>query len=142
MTALHLSLWSQGRILEYFWRMVREDADRIELLRQLATVVVQRPPDWSPEDIREQHVRARRRHHEKCFCCRTAERNLYWHHVILIANGGDNDHFNQVAICQRCHAAIHPWLDVAGAEQDKRRSSFTSVAEMAAECPKPAKVRE
>ena len=121
MTALHVSRWPQSKILDYFWMMVRMQADKIDLLKQLAVVVVQRDPGWSPEAVREEHVHSRRKYHQTCFCCCTGDRRLYWHHVIAIANGGDNTQTNIVAICLRCHAAVHPWLDADAPGQRRRR---------------------
>lgn len=130
---LHVSSWPQGRILEYFGMMVAAGADRIDLLKQLADVMVQRPADWSPEAIRLEHRLARHRHGDRCFCCRTGDRRLYWHHVVAVANGGDNDHRNQVGICLRCHAAVHPWMNADEPNQAKtyaRRHDMESIGDI------------
>jgi hypothetical protein len=120
----YVSVWPQDRILDYFRFMVGEDADRIDLLRQLADVAVKRPDDWSPLEIRREHEATARESAQRCFCCRTGSRRLYWHHIVAIQHGGDNNRRNLVAICLRCHAAVHPWMD--GSKPDKRRGSWSS----------------
>jgi 5-methylcytosine-specific restriction endonuclease McrA len=32
------------------------------------------------------------------------------HHIIQIQNGGNNRWQNIIALCNDCHAVIHPWL--------------------------------
>lgn len=123
--SVHLSKWDEARILEYFrFAMRQEDVDRVALLRQLAGVAVQRSVDWSPALVRAEHVAGERKMADRCFCCRTGDRRLYWHHVIAIQHGGSNVRDNLVPICLRCHAAVHPWMD--GAKPDRRRTSWSS----------------
>lgn len=129
--AINISAWPEDRILAYFWTMVREDADRLELLSQIAVVAVRRDEDWSREQIREEHD-ATKRHAStvrQCFCCRTGDRRLYWHHVIAIQHGGSNALHNKVAICLRCHATVHPWLEDK-ADPRPKRSSWMSMHEL------------
>jgi hypothetical protein len=108
----YLSKWPEERILEYFRYMTRQDADRLALLQQLAVVAVERPDEWSPLAVRQEHE--------------ASDRRLYWHHIVAIQHGGSNAWDNLVPICKRCHAAIHPWMDGEG--QDKRRTSWRSIA--------------
>jgi hypothetical protein len=122
----YLSKWPEERILEYFRYMTRQDADRLALLQQLAVVAVERPDEWSPLAVRQEHEATARQSADKCFCCRTGDRRLYWHHIVAIQHGGSNAWDNLVPICKRCHAAIHPWMDGEG--QDKRRTSWRSIA--------------
>lgn len=136
MTAkVYVSQWPEEKILAYFRTMVREDADRLALLAQLAAVAVRRPDDWSPEAVREEHDATKYRGYssDKCFCCRTGDRRLYWHHVIAIQHGGSNVWDNKVAICLRCHGTIHPWLDAAKPDPKKRRGGMASMADVVLE---------
>lgn len=123
MSAVYLSSWSEDRILAYFWTMVREGVDRLELLQQLATVAVRRPPSWDRRAIRA--VADHGIYPQMCFYCCTGDRNLYWHHVIEVQHGGSNDRLNLVAICLRCHATVHPWLD--GTRDDQRHTTWVRV---------------
>lgn len=130
---VYVAQWPEESILAYFWEMVREDADRLALLEQLATVAVQRPDDWSPEAIRQEHDAAKYDggQAERCFCCRTGDRRLYWHHVIAIQHGGSNSGHNTVPVCLRCHGTVHPWLNAN--KPDRKRGGWSSVADLMAE---------
>lgn len=133
--AVYVSQWPEDRILAYFWTMVREEADRLELLAQLAPVAVKRPDEWSPALVREEHDATKHdatRKVQRCFCCRTGDRRLYWHHIIAIHHGGSNALVNQVAICLRCHGTIHPWLEDK-ADPRPRRSGWTSMQKLVAQ---------
>jgi 5-methylcytosine-specific restriction endonuclease McrA len=81
-------------------------ADRLELLRHYAELV---PEDRTPQpaDVRAERMRC---HSLECFGCFTRERMTYWHHVVQVQHGGDNDTRNLVSICYDCHRRIHPWL--------------------------------
>jgi hypothetical protein len=103
---VYLSPVPEEQVLANFWQMVGDGGDRIQLLRLLTTVAIRRPPDWSKESAREVFYP----YPANCFCCLSAERKLYWHHVITVNNGGSKRRQNLVAICLRCHAAVHPWL--------------------------------
>lgn len=46
-----------------------------------------------------------------CWVCQE-EKTLFRHHVIQVQHGGSNWDLNIVKICGRCHAEIHPWLEV------------------------------
>jgi len=46
-----------------------------------------------------------------CFCC--PERAEVRHHLIPIYAGGRNSQQNLVALCNGCHAKVHPWLGSA-----------------------------
>lgn len=104
----YVTTWDEGRMLDYFWRMVREDADRIALLRQLSGVALERSSDWDYWSVRQQttwDIRA-----GDCFACKRRDDRLTWHHVIWVKHGGSNRPVNLVALCQACHRRVHPWL--------------------------------
>lgn len=44
-----------------------------------------------------------------CWVCARVTQ-LVRHHVIQLQHGGSNWHLNIFAICDGCHAEIHPWL--------------------------------
>lgn len=97
--------------LNEFWRAAHEEfaLNRVPLLRAFAEIAIVRPADWNPSVIRanahEHNLKA-----DGCFGCRQQKTKLGWHHVIQIQHGGSNYLRNRVAICESCHAAIHPWL--------------------------------
>lgn len=75
-----------------------------------AAVVVRRDEYWSYDAIRNyEHGPILERH---CFCCGISRNSvrLIRHHIVQVQNGGSNTKRNLVAICQHCHASIHPWL--------------------------------
>lgn len=131
-SVLYVATWPEESILAYFWDSVRAGTDRTALLRQLAPVVVKRPPEWSSADVRLEHEQGKHpRQPDRCFACRTGDRRLYWHHIIAIQHGGSNDDHNQVAICLRCHADVHPWLEPNDPNQRRRRPhDFHSISEI------------
>jgi len=100
-------------VLDYFWIMVSQHADRLELLEQLGQVRLTRPPSWNFDAVRTEHetwVSRYARHDDpRCFVC-AASRSLFWHHVIEVQNGGSNHFRNRVSICFPCHKRLHPWL--------------------------------
>ena len=44
----------------------------------------------------------------RCFAC--GESAAIRHHIIALGHGGTNAKRNVVALCRKCHAVIHPWL--------------------------------
>lgn len=109
-----LEALSEELILTYFWSMRDSDSDPFALLRQVGAVKVRRPSTWDRKAIRREHetgVSPSKWYGEKrCFCCRTADRRLYFHHVVEVQNGGSNARRNLVPLCFKCHQALHPWL--------------------------------
>lgn len=101
---------AETRALEAFWQLNELVVNRPEILRVFARVVIVRAPDWDYADVRRRGCELALSA-EICFCCCTAGRRLYWHHVIQVQHGGSNAPRNLVHICHRCHAAVHPWLD-------------------------------
>lgn len=97
-------------LVELFWELVKRDGDRLDLLRIFAAQPVTRSTDWDCAAVRQEAATSGGGVPEACFSCRSGDRKLYWHHVIQIQHGGSNKPRNRVAICYRCHAAIHPWL--------------------------------
>lgn len=96
-------------LLELFWQYVERGEDRLELLKLYAAQPVSREQDWNRQAVRDEASTITLDAHG-CFCCRTEDRRLYWHHVVQVQHGGSNSPRNRVAICYRCHALIHPWL--------------------------------
>lgn len=118
MSRVYTTSWSQARVLDYFWMMVREGADRIALLKQVSAVAIQRPSDWDRAAARAATTPKTRV--DLCFACLTGDRRLYWHHIIAIQYGGSTTIQNLVAVCLSCHARIHPWLDVSRPHEERR----------------------
>ena len=46
---------------------------------------------------------------KKCLVCKHNKASFY-HHVVLLKNGGYNYGFNRIPICKPCHQEIHTWL--------------------------------
>jgi len=62
------------------------------------------PNDW--EDRRQAVLE---RDNYRCQNC-GAEENLVVHHIVSLSKGGSNELSNLVALCESCHAKIHPHL--------------------------------
>lgn len=95
--------------LQEFWKQVGDGEDRLSLLRAFAEVAIVRPDGWNYDEVRAE-FQALRFGQENCFVCYYSE--VQYHHVIQIQHGGSNHRRNFVAICERCHAAIHPWMGI------------------------------
>jgi 5-methylcytosine-specific restriction endonuclease McrA len=97
--------------------------DRLELLKHYAGLIPEdRTPE--PEAVRAESVSY---HALECFACLSRDWMTYWHHVVQVQHGGDNDPRNLVSICHRCHQRVHPWLkDGTTAE---RRSGFVRLGD-------------
>lgn len=59
-----------------------------------------------------------------CFVCKINKAD-YYHHIILIINGGIPDISNTIPICKYCHEKIHPWLKKAVMVERKENKLFT-----------------
>lgn len=95
-----------------FWRGVAhaDAAGRLAALIRCASVVLGRA------DAVRRHLRRRTRQHETagdgaCWACGHARRRIF-HHIIQLQHGGTNARKNTVAICEECHAHIHPHLSM------------------------------
>lgn len=111
MTEAVIKVASEEAALDAFWHGVADGADRIDGLKRLASVVVDRPETWDTRAIRYEELGLTSRlASTQCFACYAADRRLYRHHIIQIQHGGSNLSINQVMICHRCHGLIHPWL--------------------------------
>lgn len=109
---------SEERALDEFWRAANRDtADRVALLRAFAEIAIVRPATWNPAEIRA-HAHEHRLQLAGCFSCRRADGRAAWHHVIQIQFGGSNYLRNRVALCDACHAAVHPWLPTKPAKPE------------------------
>lgn len=100
---------SEPAALDEFWRVCRDGrTDRVATLRAFAEIAIVRPAGWNPAEIRattdDSLLSA-----DHCFGCGAGVR-LSWHHIIQIQHGGSNYVRNRVAICDACHAQVHPWL--------------------------------
>lgn len=117
---------SEPVALALFWDQA-EDArtDRLALLQLFAEIAIVRPAEWDLENLRRQFESFSFAEVERCFTCRSGDRTIVRHHVIQLQHGGSNTPRNFVAICTRCHAAVHPWLP-------KRCEDWTSVADLVA----------
>lgn len=73
-----------------------------------AVIVPRDPAEWNYDDIRTTKLGPIVDQH--CFVCAAKDVRLVRHHVVQIQNGGSNHYRNLIAICQHCHAQIHPWL--------------------------------
>ncbi len=122
----YFTSWSEHRVLEYFWSALHDpDTDRIELLRQIAGVAVKQPTDINAWKVRQRSLELRREAHVKatrCFCCRSEDRSIIWHHIVLVKHGGSERLSNQVPLCDPCHALVHPWL-----KAERRPAGFQSI---------------
>jgi len=119
--ATYTSRMAETDWLDYFWTLARVDADRLLLLEQCAAIAVSRPADWDRAGIRTgMSLTTVRLTADACFVCRSAERHLYWHHIIQVQHGGSNDPRNFVRICHACHRRLHPWLPAPTSLENRR----------------------
>lgn len=109
----------EHELLDVFWYRVSQGEDRLKLLREFASYVVDRPPDWDKSAIRADAM-AHPIKAEHCFVCLNGDRRLYAHHVIQIQHGGSNTVRNRLVICYRDHASIHPWMPPTRRGEDLR----------------------
>lgn len=117
----------EHEVLNEFWGEVSvAGADRIAILRLFAELAIVRPDDWDYAEVRAQSAE-----HtlllEQCFACRSGDRLVHAHHVVQVQHGGSNTSRNRVALCNLCHAAIHPWMP----EQPPDRDGMESLGNIA-----------
>lgn len=128
-TTVTVTTWPEVAVLDEFWRRVRKDVDRLELLRELSDIVLERPAGWNPLDVRQGTMATiATLTAEQCFVCYSGERRLYWHHIIQVQHGGSETPRNLVCICHRCHKLIHPWLEEPTTLEN--RFSWTNVQDI------------
>ncbi len=48
---------------------------------------------------------------KRCFVCKT-QKAYYFHHIVLLKNGGFNSRLNRIPICEDCHKQIHEWMHI------------------------------
>lgn len=101
--------------LERFWTDANSgQVSRLELLREYAGTVI--GPCEDAVMVRE-YSKVAQAHQRTmmCFVCGWSSRaiRLIWHHVIQVQHGGSASLWNQVRICDDCHAKVHPWLPKA-----------------------------
>lgn len=112
-----LSELGEDHALNYFWLMMRDGAKPITILGWMSHVKLERPGDWNKAAIRREHELGSGKLNARisktaCYACQTTERNLYFHHIIEVQNGGSNVVRNLVPLCFACHKVLHPWLTV------------------------------
>ena len=109
----------EANYLDRLWAVQYEtQAERLQVLRDLAAVVIQRAADWDYAAIRLEEPYASLDEH--CFCCRNRGVRLYRHHAVQLQHGGSNSARNVVKLCHRCHQAVHPWLHEATSMENRR----------------------
>ncbi len=60
--------------------------------------------------VRNERLNLSTRRNKSCFiCCRN--KATCRHHLIQLQNGGINSKKNIIALCDGCHAAVHPWIN-------------------------------
>lgn len=118
---------SEPIALGLFWNHAENPAsDRLALLQRFAEIAIVRPADWDAEAVRAQFERLQFGAAARCFACRSGDRTIVRHHVVQLQHGGSNTPRNFVAICTRCHAAIHPWV-----ADSTTQHGWTSIADFA-----------
>jgi 5-methylcytosine-specific restriction endonuclease McrA len=115
----------EAAVLDFFWQRADAGHDRLELLRALAEISVERPDTWRVERVRQDSA-AVSHHIDKiaCFCCRHRDRAIDVHHVVQVHLGGSATLRNMVPLCRRCHGLVHPHLRVDSAEGWTRLSEI------------------
>jgi hypothetical protein len=105
---------TEEKALREFWAAAGDPAiDRLNMLRIFAEIAIVRPADWDYAGVRDgagTNPNVTLSAPNGCFSCGSRRQPLNWHHVIQVQYGGSNGPRNRVAICEPCHAAIHPWV--------------------------------
>ena len=131
---MYVTSLNECQVLTYFWKMAGDpEVDRVALLQQLSDVALQRPPTWDYAKVRAINpwdIDGLDPPHA-CFCCRTGDRRLYWHHVIAVQHGGSVSPSNLVGLCYRCHRTIHPWLPERADADERYSSGWSSIGQIA-----------
>lgn len=118
----------EANYLDLIWDVRRySQAERLEALKWLAQVVIERGPTWDYAAVRADPTPPAL-HDEACFVCTVTDMRTYRHHVIQVQHGGSNSRRNVVTLCHACHKKIHPWLDPSTSYE--RRGGFTKVGHM------------
>lgn len=134
--AVHVTTLQEQTVLDYFWQSVRDDADKLELLRQLSVVAIDRDDEWDKGTVRAGMAGTTLRlTADRCFVCQNEEWHLSWHHIIQVQHGGSNDPRNFVRVCGWCHGRIHPWLPEPTSAD--RRFGWTSIRDITLKAWKP-----
>lgn len=124
--AVETLLVSEHAALDRFYLEAAED--RPGALRRFAEIAIERDANWNREEVRATSQQHNLRAHA-CFACRAGGRPIAWHHVIQIQHGGSNLLRNRVALCEPCHADVHPWLPKVARPAVGQWSSFGEHAE-------------
>lgn len=118
---------TEDAVLGAFWDKVGEGADRVELLRSMAGVIVEEPSREARADVRRDLVQASWRvDRRRCWVCQSHEYRVYLHHIVTVAHGGSSRPSNIVPLCHEHHRAVHPWLPEPS--QHERRGGMVSMA--------------
>ncbi len=134
--AARLSELGEVAALNYFWLMMRNGAPHMTVLAWMSKVVIQRPPEWDRAAIRKEHELGlgslgSKASKTECYGCQATDRNLYFHHIIEVQNGGSNHARNTVPLCFQCHKILHPWLTVE--PKPTRGGGFRSIGSIMGE---------
>jgi hypothetical protein len=76
----------------------------INMLKHLSNIVI-KGRKCSYQHLREKKYSCKK----KCWVCKI-NKATYYHHIILLKNGGYNYNWNKIPICPDCHKLIHNWL--------------------------------
>ena len=85
---------AKNRVNQRKYRVQRNERERLRKINLRAT----------PELIRAQWERIKRKHKQRCYYCGIKHDKLTIDHVIPISKGGDNSLYNIVPACQVCNS--------------------------------------
>jgi hypothetical protein len=93
---------AMGRYLRYFWSLFNRanQTRKLELLQEASKLKY-------PYNEKAKRKGYGFRDTPCNVCGRTP---TLVHHIILLGQGGKDDHRNRILICKVCHAQIHEWL--------------------------------
>jgi hypothetical protein len=99
--------WEIGFYIGWsFKKAYQKCKDRSILIKQLIRLSeVKIDNNYPYEKRREKKYGCKKR----CWVCEHNKAG-YFHHIVLLKNGGYNWGFNRIPICPQCHKQIHTWM--------------------------------
>ena len=106
-------------IIEDFWKRFGprknngvgfSEEEKLDALVELSKVVIFHRTIRTWGKVRRKFAKFYKKYFkEKCFVCQ--EEMNHRHHIIAVNHGGYNGKANIIALCEKHHKMIHPWMN-------------------------------